>query len=108
MWFTPLDDDFQQQLANKMWNWLRPGGSVLWYDFVYDNPNNPDVRGVPIRRIKSLFPGKIIVKKITLAPPISRLVCRVHPAGYRFFNLFPFLRTHVLCWITKGSNDPHV
>lgn len=97
-----LDDAFQQDLADRMWSWVRPGGGVLWYDFVYGNPSNSDVRGVPIQRVKTLFPyGRMTVRRVTLAPPISRRVCRVHPAVYHLFNLMPFLRTHVLCWIAK-------
>jgi SAM-dependent methyltransferase len=97
-----LDDDFQQDLANKMWSWVKPGGGVLWYDFIYNNPRNSDVRGVPVKRIKQLFPqGNMTVKRITLAPPIARSVCRIHPSLYSVFNFFPFLRTHVLCWIQK-------
>lgn len=97
-----LDDRFQQELADRMWSWIRPGGGVLWYDFVYGNPSNPDVRAVPVTRIRELFPGaRITVRRVTLAPPISRRVCRVHPSAYHLFNFFPFLRTHVLCWIQK-------
>jgi SAM-dependent methyltransferase len=99
-----LDDAFQQQLANSMWSWLRPGGGVLWYDFACDNPRNPDVRGVPLRRVRELFPaGEVTARRLTLAPPISRLVCRVHPAAYALFNSVPFLRTHLLCWIRKPA-----
>jgi SAM-dependent methyltransferase len=98
-----LDDTFQQELADRMWSWLRPGGGVLWYDFVYDNPSNPDVRAVPVGRVKALFPqGRMTVRRVTLAPPISRRACRIHPAAYHLFNLLPFLRTHVLCWIQKS------
>lgn len=97
-----LDDAFQQQLADRMWSWVRPGGGILWYDFVYNNPSNRDVRGVSVQRLKSLFPqGRLTVRRVTLAPPISRRVCRAHPAAYHLFNLMPFLRTHVLCWIAK-------
>lgn len=97
-----LDDAFQQDLADQMWSWVRPGGGILWYDFVYDNPSNRDVRGVPLRRMKALFPeGRITTRRVTLAPPISRRVCRLDPAAYHLFNLLPFLRTHVLCWIAK-------
>lgn len=97
-----LDTNFQEQLARKMWSWLRPGGAVLWYDFTYDNPRNSDVKGISLARIRQLFPsGLIRSKKITLAPPISRRVCRLHPSLYAAFNLFPFLRTHLLCWIQK-------
>ena len=78
-----LDDGFQQKLADRMWALAKPGGGVLWYDFIYNNPRNPDVRGVPLQRIRELFPhGKIHHWKITLAPPISRRVTRLHPALY--------------------------
>jgi len=97
-----LDNSFQAALAARMWDWVKPGGGVLWYDFIYNNPNNPDVQGVPVKRIRELFPsGTLNVRHVTLAPPIARRVCRIHPSMYSFFNLLPFLRTHVLCWIQK-------
>ena len=40
-----LDDGFQQRLADRMWSWVRPGGGILWYDFIWNNPRDPDVRG---------------------------------------------------------------
>jgi hypothetical protein len=99
-----LDDGFQYKLADRMWAMVKPGGGVLWYDFIYDNPRNSDVKGVPLRRIKDLFPqGKINFWRLTLAPPISRRVTRIHPTLYSVFNLLPFLRTHVLCWIQKAK-----
>ena len=97
-----LDDAFQQGLADAMWRWTKPGGAVLWYDFTVDNPRNPDVRGVPLARVRELFPqGRITHRRVTLAPPIARAVCRVHPALYAVFNALPLLRTHVLAWIAK-------
>lgn len=97
-----LDDSFQHLLADRIWSLVRPGGRVLWYDFTYDNPRNPDVRGMPIRRIRELFPeGELEVRRITLAPPISRRVTRIHPCLYTVFNALPFMRTHLLCWIKK-------
>jgi SAM-dependent methyltransferase len=83
-----LDRAFQHQLADAMWSWLAPGGAVLWYDVTFDNPRNPDVRGVPLPRV-------------TLAPPLARAVCRWHPALYTAFNALPLLRTHLLAWIEK-------
>ena len=53
-----LDDEFQQQLAKRMWGWVKPGGAVLWYDFTFDNPRNPDVRGVTKTRLRELFPKR--------------------------------------------------
>ena len=97
-----LDEAFQQELADQMWSWVRPGGGILWYDFVYDNPSNRDVRGVRVSRMRELFPlGRLTVRRVTLAPPISRRVCRIHPAAYGLLNALPFLRSHVLCWIEK-------
>jgi SAM-dependent methyltransferase len=97
-----LNDEFQVRLADAMWRWVRPGGGILWYDFTVNNPRNPDVRGVPVSRIRQLFSGgSIRIKRLTLAPPIARTVTRVHPSMYLIFNMCPLLRTHVLAWIEK-------
>lgn len=97
-----LDLDFQQRLASALWQWLRPGGAVLWYDFTYNNPRNPDVRGVPLHRVRALFPqGHVTARRVTLAPPFARALVRVHPALYGLFNCVQWLRTHLLCWIEK-------
>ncbi len=97
-----LDDGFQQRLADTLWRWVRPGGAVLWYDFTVDNPANRDVRGVPLRRLRELFPkGRVDARRVTLAPPIARRVVRLHPALYGLFNSIPLLRTHVLAWVSK-------
>jgi ubiquinone/menaquinone biosynthesis C-methylase UbiE len=95
-----LDDGLQTQLAEAMWRWVRPGGGVLWYDFIVNNPSNPDVRGVPLRRVRELFPqGQIDVRRVTLAPPISR---RVHPVLRKLLNAVPLLRTHILAFLRKS------
>src|SRR5881394_100304 len=75
-----LDDRFQETLAAQMWRWVKPGGGVLWYDFTYDNPSNPDVRGVRLSRVRELFPNaRLSAARVTLAPPISRWVTSIHP-----------------------------
>lgn len=97
-----LDNGLQASLASKMWRLVRSGGGIIWYDFTFNNPSNPDVRGVTLRRIRELFPqGEMFVKRVTLAPPIARRVVSVLPALYSVFNVIPFLRTHVLCFIKK-------
>ena len=97
-----LDPEFKRRLASKMWSLARPGGGILWYDFMFDNPRNRDVRGIPRAEIDGLFPSRVAwARRITLAPPIARLVTRVHPSLYSVFNLVPWLRTHCLCWIPK-------
>lgn len=93
-----LDDALQQRVAEAMWTWLKPGGAVVWYDFTVDNPRNPDVRGVPLRRVRELFPqGQLTARRVTLAPPLAR----TFPAAYGLLNLVPWLRTHRLVLIDK-------
>lgn len=97
-----LSDTFQAELAGVMWRWIRPGGGIIWYDFTYDNPNNPDVRAVPLKRIRALFPeAKIAAKRVTLAPPIARRIGRFGHVPHRIAHAIPFLRTHLLAWIEK-------
>ena len=97
-----LDDDFQNRLAARMWEWVRPGGAVLWFDFTFNNPKNPDVRGIRLARIQELFPeGRITARKLVLAPPIGRPATRLWPPLYTVLNSLPLLRTHILCWIEK-------
>ena len=99
-----LDAAFQQRLADAMWRWVKPGGGVLWYDFTVNNPRNSDVRGVPLGRLRTLFPhGRVQAQRVTLAPPIARTVTRIHPGLYPLFNALPLLRTHVLAWVGKPA-----
>jgi SAM-dependent methyltransferase len=100
-----LDDAVQQRLADAMWHWLKPGGAVLWYDFTVNNPRNPDVRGVPLARVRQLFPQAVAwdARRLTLAPPLARRLCALHPSLYTVFNAVPWLRTHRLIWIQKAD-----
>jgi SAM-dependent methyltransferase len=93
-----LDDALQQRVADAMWRWLKPGGAIVWYDFTVNNPRNPDVRGVPLARVRQLFPqGQFTARRVTLAPPLARAL----PAAYGLLNLIPLLRTHRLVLIAK-------
>jgi SAM-dependent methyltransferase len=97
-----LDDDFQSRLATTAWSHVKSGGAVLLYDFVYNNPSNPDVRGVSTSRIQQLFPGaKPRIHRVTLAPPIGRRVTKLWTGCYSLFNAIPLLRSHVLVWLEK-------
>ncbi len=97
-----LNKEFKYALAQKMWKLVKPGGGILWYDFIYDNPKNPDVKGIPFKEVRELFPYSDIQKwRVTLAPPISRVVTSIHPLLYNVINIFPLLRSHILCWSVK-------
>lgn len=99
-----LDAGYQEALAARLWRLVRPGGGVLWYDFTWNNPANPDVRGVRRQRVRELFPdAQFNARRVTLAPPLSRRVTALHPGLYGLCNLLPFLRTHLLCWLRKPA-----
>nr|HMN25759.1 class I SAM-dependent methyltransferase [Ignavibacteriaceae bacterium] len=99
-----LDKNFKKDLAVKLYDLTKPGGGILWYDFIYNNPRNPDVKGVKLNEIKELFDiNPSFIKKITLAPPIARIVSKVHPFFYTLFNSTYIFRTHLLVWLKKNE-----
>jgi hypothetical protein len=53
------------------------------------------------RAVQNPHAASIDVRHLTLAPPIARAFCRLHPALYTLCNALPSLRTHLLCWIVK-------
>ncbi len=95
-----LDQSFRNELANKIFELLKPNGLILWYDFVYNNPKNPDVKKVSRKEIRSLFPNaSISFYRVTLAPPIGRRIGKL----YNIINFIaPFLRTHIIAVIKKS------
>lgn len=98
-----LNHPTRRMIAERIWSWLKPGGAMLSYDFVYDNPGNPDVAKLTVAELRDLFPGGVIeVRRVTLAPPIARRVAPISPTLFSFLNLFPFLRSHALCLIRKA------
>jgi len=100
-----LDEEYRKRLATHAWSLVKAGGGVLWYDFCFDNPRNPDVRGISVRDVRALFSeGRMRVRRVTLAPPLARAAVRVHRSLYHVLNVVPLLRTHVLCWIGKEVN----
>jgi SAM-dependent methyltransferase len=97
-----LDKALRQAVANRTLAWLKPGGCLLWYDFTFDNPRNPDVEGIRFSDIKTMFPGtRITAKSVTLAPPLGRRLGAATAVAYPVLNLMPFLRTHLACTIEK-------
>ena len=97
-----LDPAFRQHMADVLWRWVAPGGGVLVYDFIVDNPRNPDVRGVPLAELHRLFSrAQVQSRRITLAPPIARRLpaACIGPASAL---LYP-LRTHRLTWLAKPA-----
>ena len=64
-----FDKSFRIKLAKKMWALVKPGGAVLWYDFIYNNPANADVTAIPRREVLELFPeAHPFTRKVTSRP----------------------------------------
>lgn len=97
-----LDDDFQNKLAKHMWELTKPGGVIIWYDFVLANPHNKDVKAVPLKRVREMFPGaEVKVKRATLFPFIAQKVTKRTFFAYSILNKIPLLKMHIFCWIKK-------
>ncbi|MCB1056471.1 MAG: class I SAM-dependent methyltransferase [Acidobacteria bacterium] len=92
-----LDAGTRQRVAAEMLRVLRPGGLLVWYDFAFDNPRNPNVRGVGAGELRRLFPGcSWTLRRVTLAPPLAR---RLVPRSWTLATLLEGLRlfnTHTL------------
>ena len=104
MLFTSvLDADVRQRTAREIHRVLVPGGRLLWYDFAFNNPKNPDVRGIRLTEIHQLFPGfSMTHRRITLAPPLGRAVGRFGPIVYYLASKLRPLCTHYLCLLKKS------
>jgi ubiquinone/menaquinone biosynthesis C-methylase UbiE len=103
---STIDIEARGTTASEMLRVLRPGGVLIVYDF-WVNPRNPDVR--PLRRaeVRRLFPGCTFNwRRVTLAPPLLRLLAAPAPGGWLACYLLeklPFLCTHFLVAVTKGQ-----
>ena len=103
MLFTSvLDFDMKNRIAREIDRVLVPGGRLLWYDFAFNNPANPDVRGIRLAEVRRLFPAfSMASSKITLAPPLGRAIGRFGPAIYHLVSRIRPLCTHYLCLLKK-------
>lgn len=92
-----LDDGLRAHAVAEMRRVLRPDGAILWYDFAYDNPNNPNVRGIGRRQLQRLFGDMDLTTwRVTLAPPVVR---RLVPISWTLAVVLESLRianTHLV------------
>ncbi len=100
-----LDEILSEAIAHEMWRVLVPGGFLLWYDFVYNNPRNPAVHGISEKRVRALFPSDadVDVQHIILAPPLSRMFAARAYWFARSLERCKVLNTHLLMMIQKGD-----
>ena len=98
-----LDDAMRTSVAAQMIRVLKPGGVILWYDTLRENPGNPDVRSVSIEEIRDLFGGlHISLYKITFLPHIARRwPVVVLEFAYNLLAALPGCRSHALMAMIK-------
>lgn len=101
--FTSIfNEDMKKSIAEEMLRVIKPDGIIVWYDFHVHNPNNPDVRGVKKKEIYKLFSGcQIKLKRITLAPPIARIIAPHSMILCHLLEKLNLLNTHYLGCIRK-------
>jgi hypothetical protein len=100
-----LNNDVRILVASEATRVIAPGGVLLWYDFAFNNPRNPNVRKIDRWELKQLFPrlsGEI--KAITLAPPIARFVAPRSWWLAAFLESIPLCRTHLLAVLKKDHD----
>jgi len=100
-----LDDSVRMRIALEMLRVLNPGGVILWYDFRFNNPRNPNVRGIRRQEIRQLFKGcDIDFRSLTLLPPLARAVVSRSWLAAELLETLPILRSHYLALIRKRRN----
>jgi len=100
-----LDTGMAYRVASEIKRVLKPGGALVWYDFRFNNPYNPNVHGMRKSDIKYLFPQfKHHFYRITLLPPLARRLGRFTKTLYPILVKIPFLRTHYIAILIKNGN----
>lgn len=105
--FTSIkDNSIKRRIANEMIRVCRSDGIIIWYDFIYDNYKNSNVKGIGKSELNELFNGcGIEIFSVTLAPPIARLIIPFSwIIGEILEELIPLLRTHIFAVIKPKQN----
>jgi len=101
-----LDYQIKASIALEMLRVAKPDGIIFWYDFSVNNPLNKNVKGVRLREMRRLFQDcDIVLKRITLAPPIARLLAPYSWILCYFLSKVPLLCTHYLAAIRKRTSN---
>jgi len=101
-----LDPDLRSAICADLIRVTRPGGLILSYDF-WTNPTNPQTRGFNPAEIRRSFPDCAIeFQKITLAPPIVRMLVPISWGLAHLLESLRLLNTHYLSVIRPHVHHP--
>lgn len=99
-----LDDAVRQQVAGEIVRVLAPSGTLLWYDFRFNNPWNPHVRGIRKAELRALFPTlEGAIRTISLLPPVCRFVAPVSTFMTALLSAIPPFQSHLLAVLRKHA-----
>jgi SAM-dependent methyltransferase len=91
-----LDSQIRRNVCFDMLRVLKPTGMILWYDF-WLNPTNPQTQGVRPSELRLLFPMCTFeFHKITLAPPLARIVVPISWGIASLLEKLKIFNTHYL------------
>lgn len=94
-----LNSEMRKRIASELVRVMKPGGFMLWYDFIW-NPFNRMTRGIGKREVRKLFPDlHVRYRKVTLAPPLARALIGKFPGLCENLSRISLLRTHGLALI---------
>ena len=95
--FSSLDTaGLRAGLAAEMRRVLRPEGLLLWYDVAVPNPWNPDLRPLTPAAVRALFPDmRVRLERVSLLPPLVRLLAPRSLAVCHLLEAIPVLRGHL-------------
>jgi len=97
-----LDESIREKVCRAAINMAKPGGWILIYDFVVNNPFNSYVKAVPLKHLRHFFDGhKVYSKKLTLLPPLGRILGRYSYGLCSLCSWIPFLQTHRMTLFQK-------
>jgi ubiquinone/menaquinone biosynthesis C-methylase UbiE len=97
-----LDPNMQRRVAAEMLRVLKDDGFIIWYDFFVRDPRNKDVKGLTKNDIRKLFPGcQIELRRVTLAPPLVRLIAPYSSLLCYVLERLKVFNTHYLGLIRK-------
>ena len=100
-----LDAKMKKNIAREILRVVKIGGIILWYDFRFDNPWNPDVKGIEKKEIKELFGDcDYNFNLTTLLPPLTRRLVPLSLLACELLAKIPFLKTHYLVVIKKKQS----
>ena len=97
-----LNENYQNEVSDELVRVLKPKGIIVYYDFRFDNPFNPNVIGITKSKLNDIFKNMSIdFDLITLIPPLARSLGVLNHYLYYGLSFFPFLKSHYFAIIQK-------